>query len=75
MVKATDAAEYEFSLRETRTWDIIEDVRTLRSELGILYRNDFNRNSSNGKPRAQNRPDYGAHHLDCPQPLPAAQAY
>lgn len=44
MVKGTEAAEYEFSLRETRTWDIIEDVRTLRSELGILYRNDFNRN-------------------------------
>ncbi|MDX2400249.1 LysR family transcriptional regulator [Microbacterium algeriense] len=44
MVKATAATEYEFSLRETRTWDIIEDVRTLRSELGILYRNDFNRN-------------------------------
>lgn len=43
MVKAADAAEYEFSLRETRTWDIIEDVRTLRSEIGILYRNDFNR--------------------------------
>ena len=43
MVKASDAAEYEFSLRETSTWDIIEDVRTLRSELGILYRNDFNR--------------------------------
>ncbi|AXL11326.1 LysR family transcriptional regulator [Microbacterium foliorum] len=44
MVKSTNAAEYEFSLRETRTWDIIEDVRTLRSELGILFRNDFNRN-------------------------------
>ncbi|MDQ1124918.1 LysR family transcriptional regulator [Microbacterium trichothecenolyticum] len=44
MVKATDAAEYEFSLRETRTFDIIEDVRTLRSEVGILFRNDFNRN-------------------------------
>lgn len=43
MVRSSDAAEYEFSLRETRTWDIIEDVRTLRSELGILYRNDFNR--------------------------------
>lgn len=42
MVKATDAAEYAFSLRETRTWDIIEDVRTLRSELGVLFRNDFN---------------------------------
>jgi DNA-binding transcriptional LysR family regulator len=44
MVKASDAAEYAFSLRESRTWDIIEDVRTLRSELGVLYRNDFNRN-------------------------------
>ena len=44
MVKASGAVEYEFALRETRTWDIIEDVRTLRSELGILYRNDFNRN-------------------------------
>lgn len=43
MVRRAEAAEYEFSLRETRTWDIIEDVRTLRSELGILYRNDFNR--------------------------------
>ena len=43
MVKATEVAEYEFSLRESRTWDIIEDVRTLRSEIGILYRNDFNR--------------------------------
>ncbi|RIX28422.1 LysR family transcriptional regulator [Amnibacterium setariae] len=43
MVKRTEGAEYEFSLRETRTWDIIEDVRTLRSELGIVYRNDFNR--------------------------------
>jgi len=44
MVKGSGASEYEFSLRETRTWEIIEDVRTLRSELGILYRNDFNRN-------------------------------
>ncbi|RKR73311.1 LysR family transcriptional regulator [Frondihabitans australicus] len=42
MVRASGAAEYEFSLRETRTWEIIEDVRTLRSEVGILYRNDFN---------------------------------
>lgn len=44
MVKATDSAEYAFTLRETRTWDIIEDVRTLRSEIGVLYLNDFNRN-------------------------------
>ncbi|WP_235577021.1 LysR family transcriptional regulator, partial [Rathayibacter sp. Leaf296] len=43
MVRSTEGEKYEFSLRETRTRDIIEDVRTLRSELGILYRNDFNR--------------------------------
>ncbi|MDR4533732.1 LysR family transcriptional regulator [Glutamicibacter sp. PS] len=43
MVQASGAEQYEFSLRETRTEDIIEDVRTLRSEIGILYRNDFNR--------------------------------
>ncbi|QRQ79332.1 LysR family transcriptional regulator [Glutamicibacter protophormiae] len=42
MVQASGAEEYEFSLRETRTEEIIEDVRTLRSEIGILYRNDFN---------------------------------
>ncbi len=43
MVKSSGAAQYEFALRETRTWDIIDDVRTLRSELGIHYRYDFNR--------------------------------
>ena len=43
MVQSGDAPQYEFSLRETRTWEIIEDVRTLRSEIGVLYRNDFNR--------------------------------
>jgi DNA-binding transcriptional LysR family regulator len=43
MVKKTNADEYEFTLRETRTYEIIEDVKTLRSELGILYMNPFNR--------------------------------
>ena len=43
MVQASAAPEYAFTLRETRTWEIIEDVRTFRSELGVLYRNDFNR--------------------------------
>ncbi|WP_296619987.1 LysR family transcriptional regulator substrate-binding protein, partial [Marivirga sp.] len=28
--------------RETRTYEIIEDVKNLRSELGILYLSDFN---------------------------------
>lgn len=35
--------EYEFTLRETRTYEIIEDVKNFKSEIGILYMNDFNR--------------------------------
>ena len=42
LVKESNADEYEFTLRETRTYDIIEDVFNLRSEVGILYINDFN---------------------------------
>ena len=34
---------YEFTLRETKTSDIIEDVRTRRSELGVIYLSAFNR--------------------------------
>lgn len=34
---------YEFTLRESRTYDIIEDVRTSRSELGVLFLSAFNR--------------------------------
>ena len=42
-LKEMNMDEYECTLRETRTYEIIEDVRNLRSEVGILYRNDFNR--------------------------------
>ena len=34
--------EYEFTLRECRTGGIIDDVRTFRSEIGILFRDGFN---------------------------------
>lgn len=43
LVREYGAARYEFSLREGTTFGIIEDVRLQRSELGVLYRNDFNR--------------------------------
>lgn len=33
---------YEFHLRETQTYAILEDVSDLRSEVGVLYRNPFN---------------------------------
>ncbi len=34
---------YTFSLRETRTSEIIEDVRDFRSDVGILYLSSFNK--------------------------------
>ena len=43
LAKEFNTAEYEFAIRETRTMDVIEDVSTARSEIGILYLNDFNR--------------------------------
>ncbi len=42
-VRDLNVDEYDCTLRETRTHEIIEDVATFRSELGILYLNDFNR--------------------------------
>ena len=43
MTKTFDVAEYEFAIRETRTKDVMDDVASSRSEIGILYLNDFNR--------------------------------
>ena len=43
LTRAFDVAEYEFAIRETRTRDVIDDVNASRSEIGILYLNDFNR--------------------------------
>lgn len=43
LVKEYDENKYEFTLRESRTHDIIEDVRTSRSELGVLFLSNFNR--------------------------------
>ena len=37
VVKACDAASYDFTLRETVTSEIIDDVTRHRSEIGILY--------------------------------------
>ncbi|OXM14334.1 LysR family transcriptional regulator [Paenibacillus herberti] len=42
LVEQYGQEEYELALRETKTHEIIEDVRLLRSEIGILYRNEFN---------------------------------
>ena len=43
LVKRFDTSQYEFAIRETKTRDVISDVATLKSEIGILYLSDFNR--------------------------------
>ena len=37
VIKEFDANQYDFTLRETQTHEIIEDVSNLKSEIGILY--------------------------------------
>lgn len=37
VIKQFDANQYDFTLRETQTYEIIEDVSKLKSEIGILY--------------------------------------
>lgn len=43
MVKQFGMDEYEFAIHETKTFEVIEDVKTFRSEIGILFINAFNR--------------------------------
>jgi len=42
LVRKYGHEEYELALRETKTHEIIEDVKNMRSEIGILYVNEFN---------------------------------
>ena len=41
MVKQIGMDEYEFAVHETRTWEVIENVKFFKSELGVLYLNDY----------------------------------
>jgi DNA-binding transcriptional LysR family regulator len=42
LLKADGGDKYEFHMRETQTYDIIDDVAHRRSEIGVLYLNTFN---------------------------------
>lgn len=44
LVKQFGMDEYEFAIHETKTYEVIEDVKKFKSEIGILYVNEFNRN-------------------------------
>lgn len=43
LIKNHDSKKYDFTLRETQTHEILEDVANLKSEIGILYLSDNNR--------------------------------
>lgn len=42
LLKKINAPTYKFTLRETETENIFNDLRTFKSELGVLYINNFN---------------------------------
>mgnify|MGYP001653131508 CR=1 FL=1 len=42
LIKEYGQNEYDFSLRETQTYEIIEDVARMKSEIGVLYLDSFN---------------------------------
>ncbi len=42
MVREFGMDEYEFAVHETKTYEVIEDVKNQKSEIGILYLNEFN---------------------------------
>lgn len=42
LIKEYGQNEYDFSLRETQTYEIIDDVARMKSEIGILYLDSFN---------------------------------
>ena len=43
LLKGAGIDKYDVSLRETQTYEIIDDVAHMKSEIGLLYYNDFNR--------------------------------
>ncbi|WP_438477740.1 LysR family transcriptional regulator [Streptococcus pluranimalium] len=43
LLNKTDMTKYELFLRETRTYEIIDDVKNFRSEIGVLFLNSYNR--------------------------------
>ena len=42
MAKKYDSSEYEFAVRETKTSEVISDVATMKSEIGIIFLSEFN---------------------------------
>lgn len=41
-VKKAGMEQYEFAVHETTTYDVIENTKNFKSEIGVIYLNDFN---------------------------------
>lgn len=43
VIKQYGMDEYEFEIHETKTHEVIDNVKNQRSELGVIYENEFNK--------------------------------
>lgn len=43
LVKKVGIDQYDFAVYETKTYEVVENVKEFKSELGILYLNNFNK--------------------------------
>lgn len=41
-IKQFESPKYEFAIREAKTFEIIHDVSTMKSEIGLIFISDFN---------------------------------
>ncbi|MCR5402754.1 MAG: LysR family transcriptional regulator [Butyrivibrio sp.] len=44
-VREYDLDEYQYYIRETQTGEVIEDVKTMKSEIGVIALSEFNKNT------------------------------
>ena len=44
-VKEFDCDEFQYSIRETQIGEVIEDVKNMKSEIGVIALSDFNKNT------------------------------
>lgn len=42
VIKQYGMDKYEFEIHETKTYEVIENVKNQKSEIGVLYMNDYN---------------------------------
>ena len=43
LVKDVGGSEYQFTLRETQTQNVLDDIQSFKSEIGVIYLNEFNK--------------------------------